>query len=52
MREIGLTVYGDGVIERLSKEYNLKEEVVDILQRERLYKKEMEMYKSWLHLEN
>ena len=41
-------VYEAGVIERLSKEYNLKEEVVDILQRERLYKKEMEMYRSWL----
>lgn len=41
-------VYEAGVIERLAKEYNLKEEVVDILQRERLFKKEMEMYKSWL----
>ncbi len=41
-------IYEAGVIERLSKEYNLKEEVVDVLQRERLYKKEMEMYKSWL----
>jgi len=40
--------YEAGVIERLAKEYNLKTEVVDILQRERLYKKEMEMYKSWL----
>ena len=40
--------YEAGVIERLAKEYNLKEEVVDILQRERLYKKEMEMYKSWV----
>ena len=42
-------MYEAGVIERLSKEYNLKEEVVDILQRERLYKKEMESYKSWLN---
>ena len=41
-------IYEAGVIERLSKEYDLKEEVVDILQRERLFKKEMEMYKSWL----
>lgn len=40
--------YEAGVIERLAKEYNLKEEVIDILQRERLYKKEMEMYKSWM----
>ena len=39
--------YEAGVIERLAKEYNLKDEVVDILNRERLYKKEMEMYKSW-----
>jgi hypothetical protein len=42
-------MYEAGVIERLSKEYNLKEEVVDILQRERLYKKEMEAYNSWLN---
>ena len=41
-------MYEAGVIERLAKEYDLKEEVVTILQRERLYKKEMEMYKSWL----
>ena len=42
-------MYEAGVIERLSKEYNLKEEVIDILQRERLYKKEMEAYNSWLN---
>lgn len=42
-------MYEAGVIERLASEYNLKEEVVDILQRERLYKKEMEAYKSWLN---
>jgi predicted nucleotidyltransferase len=41
-------VYEAGVIERLAKEYNLKEEVIELLQRERLFKKEMEMYKSWL----
>lgn len=41
-------VYEAGVIERLAKEYDLKEEVVELLQRERLFKKEMEMYKSWL----
>jgi len=41
-------MYEAGVIERLASEYNLKTEVVEILQRERLYKKEMEMYKSWL----
>ena len=41
-------VYEAGVIERLAKEYDLKEEIVDLLQRERLFKKEMEMYKSWL----
>ena len=40
--------YEAGVVERLAKEYNLKEEIVDILHKERLYKKEMEMYKSWL----
>jgi predicted nucleotidyltransferase len=42
-------MYEAGVIERLSKEYNLKEEVIDILQRERLYKKEIEAYNSWLN---
>jgi predicted nucleotidyltransferase len=42
-------VYEAGVIERLAKEYNLKEEVVDVLQRERLYKKELESYQSWLN---
>lgn len=42
-------VYEAGVIERLAQEYNLKEEVVDLLQRERLFKKEMETYKSWLN---
>jgi len=41
-------VYEAGVIERIAKEYNLKEEVVDILHRERLYKKELESYQSWL----
>ncbi len=40
--------YEAGVIQRLAKEYNLKEEVVDILNRERLFKKEMEQYKSWV----
>jgi len=42
-------VYEAGVIERLAKEYNLKEEVVDVLQRERLYKKELESYQSWVN---
>jgi len=42
-------VYEAGVIERLAKEYNWKEEVVDILHRERLYKKELETYQSWLN---
>jgi len=42
-------VYEAGVVERLAKEYNLKDEVVDILQRERLFKKEMESYQSWLN---
>lgn len=42
-------IYEAGVIERLAKEYNLKEEVVELLQRERLYKKELEAYNSWLN---
>lgn len=43
------TVYGDGVVHRLAKEYNLKEEVVDLLQRERAFKREMDVYNSWLN---
>jgi len=43
------TVYGNGVVERLATEYNLKEDVVDILQRERAYQRELETYKSWLN---
>lgn len=43
------SIYEAGVIERLSKEYNLKEEVVDVLQKERMYKKEVDAYKSWLN---
>ena len=38
------SVYGDGVVERLSTEYNLKDEVVDIINRERQFKKEAESY--------
>lgn len=44
--------YEAGVIERLSKDYNLKEEVVDLLHRERLYKKELESYNSWVNWKN
>lgn len=43
------TVYGDGVVHRLAKEYNLKDEVVDLLQRERAFKREMDVYNSWLN---
>jgi len=42
-------MYASGVIERISSEYNLNDEIVNILQRERLYKKEMEAYSSWLN---
>ena len=45
-------MYEAGVIERLAAEYNLKDSVVDVLQRERLYKKEMETYKSWIVWKN
>lgn len=44
-----LQMYEAGVIERLATQYNLKEEVVDILQKERQFKKAMESYKSWLN---
>jgi len=43
------SIYGDGVVERLATEYNLKDEVVDIINRERQFKKETESYKSWLN---
>jgi hypothetical protein len=42
-------MYAAGVIERLSSEYNLNDEVIQILQRERLYKKEVEAYSSWIN---
>lgn len=42
-------VYEAGVVERISKEYDLKEEVVDLLNRERQFKKSSEQYKSWLN---
>ena len=42
-------MYAAGVVERISSEYDLNDEVVNILQRERLYKKEMETYVSWLN---
>ena len=45
-------IYGAGVIEKISKEYNLKEEVVVLLQKERLFKKEMDTYNSWLNWKN
>jgi predicted nucleotidyltransferase len=42
-------IYGDGVVERLASEYNLKEDVIDILQKERAFKREIDVYKSWLN---
>lgn len=44
--------YEAGVIKKLSVEFNLKDEVVDLLNRERQYKKAIENYKSWLHWKN
>ena len=41
--------YEAGVVDRIARDYNLKEEVVDILHRERLFKKEMKSYNSWLN---
>jgi len=42
-------VYEAAVVERLAKEYDLKEEVVELLNRERQYKKAREQYASWLN---
>jgi len=42
-------VYEAGVINRMAERYNLKDEVVVLLQRERQYRKEMDTYKSWLN---
>jgi hypothetical protein len=42
-------VYEAGVINRMAEQYDLKEEVVVLLQRERQYRREMDTYKSWLN---
>jgi predicted nucleotidyltransferase len=42
-------VYEAGVIEQLSRKYDLKEEVVSLLNREREYKRASEQYHSWLN---
>jgi len=41
--------YEAAVVDRLAKEYDLKDEVVDLLNRERQYKKAKEQYSSWLN---
>jgi predicted nucleotidyltransferase len=41
--------YETAVTERLGKEYNLKEEVVELLNKEREYKRAKEQYNSWLN---
>jgi hypothetical protein len=42
-------VYEAGVVEKIAKEYDLKEEVVDLLNREREYKRARESYNSWFN---
>jgi uncharacterized protein len=42
-------VYGHGVVERLAEQYNLKKDVVDVLHKEREFKRETETYNSWLN---
>lgn len=42
-------VYEAAVIKKLAEEYNLKDEVVELLNRERQYKRAREQYTSWLH---
>lgn len=41
-------VYETAVVERLGKEYDLKEEVVELLNREREFKRAKEQYNSWV----
>jgi hypothetical protein len=41
--------YEAGVVEKIAKEYNLKEEVVDMLNKERGYKSAREAYTSWVN---
>jgi len=41
--------YEAGVVARLAKEYDLKDEVVELLNRERQYKRAKEQYASWLN---
>lgn len=43
------SAYEAAVVDRLAKEYDLKDEVVDLLNRERQYKKAKEQYSSWLN---
>lgn len=40
--------YSYGVINKLKEDLSLKDEVVDLIQKERLYAKEVDNYKSWL----
>lgn len=41
--------YEAGVVARLAKEYDLKDEVVELLNRERQFKRAKEQYASWLN---
>ena len=40
--------YAEGVVNLMQKKFNLKDEVVDLIQRERRFRKEMVTYNSWL----
>jgi uncharacterized protein len=42
-------VYEAGVVEKLAHEYDLKDEVVSLLNREREYKRAREAYNSWVN---
>ena len=42
-------VYEASVVDRIAKEYDLKDEVVDLLNRERNFKRAKEQYSSWLN---
>lgn len=40
-------VYEAAIVNKLAQEFNLKDEVVDLLNKERKFKRDVEIYKSW-----
>lgn len=44
--------YGDAAQSKLIREFNFKEEVVDVINKEITYRRDLEKYKSWLNWQN